>query len=203
MTAVTVACSRCHPVPDPSQRRIDARACDDVREDRGDHRRTGEDGVERNGDPHRGARCGRTDDQTRRRVHDEHLGVGNHQPEPDDRRACGRDLAESVEECRWPRRAASCQPSPDGRDDEQRADRDSHPRHPRRGLTEPVDQMGHRNEDDRQRGEPDEPAGHEGQPGGPRTVGVQHEQTAGIIDTGDSATTSASGISSPSNDLAD
>ena len=45
-----------HPVPHPFELTVDALAGYHVREYRGDHRRAGKRGVERDGDPHRGRR---------------------------------------------------------------------------------------------------------------------------------------------------
>ena len=60
-------------------------------------------------------------------------------------------------------------------------------------------QAGDLEENRRQRGEPDQPAGQEASPVG-LGRGVCSTSTAGMIDNGDSATTSASGMSSVSTD---
>lgn len=47
------------------------------------------------------------------------------------------------------------------------------------GLAKPVDEMGHLHEHRSHRGQPGKPPGHEGQSGGSRVVGVQHQQHRG------------------------
>ena len=164
-----------HPVPHPFELTVDALAGDHVGEYRGDHRRAGERGVERDGDPHADADRGRADDQAGGRIHDEHLRIGHHQPESDDAGAGGRDPAQPVEKGRRTGRAVSRHPPPHGETISSTPIAIRTQGAQGGDLAEAVDQVRHLYEDGRQTGQPDKPADHEGQAGGPRVVGVQHQ----------------------------
>jgi hypothetical protein len=187
------------PVLEPSQRLIQPLARDGVAHYRHRHRSGGnQDEDHQRGPGPGGSQARGAELQTGCEADEEHLGTDDRQQCPGTAGPCRRDGADRPQPGRRMRRAAASAPAPDPDHDERQTERDAQPRCPRRG---PVQAATHQSDNPTNATvTAASPTTHPARKPKPAGLGrgVCKTSTAGMTNSGDSATTSASGTSSAS-----